>query len=250
MTIGERIREYRTEKGITLEELADSVGVCKQTVWKYENDVIPNIPFDRIERIASFLGVEPSDIVGWKTIPTVDVGHRIREFREANGLTLSDLETATGIPAQTLNRYELGQRSPKCDVVTCIADSVGIDPMWLLGYQDNREGTEIKNLITFRKSMGLKQSEFADSIGYKRSTYAAYEKGAREPATAFWVAISKKYGVSIDYLMGVTDIPFHPKQTSLSVKDALHAPAAPFMLTPENCEKLADYLALLLQSQK
>ena len=68
-----------------------------------------------------------------------------------------------------------------------------------------------ENLIAFRNSLGLKQSEFADSIGYKRSTYAAYEKGEREPRSDFWVAISQKYGVSIDYLLGVADTPFPAK---------------------------------------
>ena len=67
------------------------------------------------------------------------------------------------------------------------------------------------NLIAFRNSLGLKQNEFADSIGYKRSTYSAYEKGEREPKSDFWVAISKKYGVSIDYLMGIVETPFPAK---------------------------------------
>ena len=52
-----------------------------------------------------------------------------------------------------------------------------------------------ENLIAFRNSLGLKQSEFADSIGYKRSTYAAYEKGEREPRSDFWVAISSSRGL-------------------------------------------------------
>lgn len=68
-----------------------------------------------------------------------------------------------------------------------------------------------QNLIAFRKSLGLNQKDFANAIGYKHKTYAAYETGNREPGSDLWITISKKYGVSVDYLLGVTDIPFPAK---------------------------------------
>ena len=67
------------------------------------------------------------------------------------------------------------------------------------------------NLIALRKSLGLDQKEFAESVGYKRTTYANYESGVRAPSSDFWIAVSKKYGVSIDYLMGVSDEPYPSK---------------------------------------
>lgn len=39
------------------------------------------------------------------------------------------------------------------------------------------------NLVSFRKSIGLGQKEFAESIGYKRTTYSNYESGLREPGS-------------------------------------------------------------------
>ena len=38
------------------------------------------------------------------------------------------------IPAQTLNRYELAQRVPKVDTVNKIAERLGLNPLWLQGY--------------------------------------------------------------------------------------------------------------------
>ena len=49
-------------------------------------------------------------------------------------MTLSDLSNLTGIPAQTINRYELGQRAPKIDTAVQIADALRINPLWLQGY--------------------------------------------------------------------------------------------------------------------
>lgn len=65
MTIGERIKNLRTSKGMSQVELADKINVSKQTLYKYENNVITNIPSDKIEAIADLFGKTPSYIMGW-----------------------------------------------------------------------------------------------------------------------------------------------------------------------------------------
>ena len=54
---------------MSMVELADKVGILKQTMYKYENDVTTNIPSDKIELIADALGVSPAAIMGWKDAP-------------------------------------------------------------------------------------------------------------------------------------------------------------------------------------
>ena len=62
------------------------------------------------------------------------ISERLKEYRTSKGRTLADMEKITGIPAQTINRYELGQRAPKIDVAVSIAESLSIKPLWLQGY--------------------------------------------------------------------------------------------------------------------
>ncbi len=62
-------------------------------------------------------------------------------------------------------------------------------------------------MIAFRKSLKMTQKAFAESIGVSRTTYNNYETGVREPKSDFWIAISNKYNVTVDYLMGVSDDP-------------------------------------------
>ena len=69
MTIGERIREARTAKGLTQEQLAEQVHVTKQAVYKYETGIVTNIPLDKLESIAACLGVAPGYLVGWQDEP-------------------------------------------------------------------------------------------------------------------------------------------------------------------------------------
>lgn len=62
------------------------------------------------------------------------IASRIREYREREDLTLAEMAQITGVPAQTLNRYELGKRAPKIDVAVQIAERLGVNPLWLQGY--------------------------------------------------------------------------------------------------------------------
>ncbi len=71
--IGNKIRQLRKEKGLTLEELAEKIGTSKQTIHRYENGQISNIPHEKIEALASVLGVSPSTLMGWESgIPAFD----------------------------------------------------------------------------------------------------------------------------------------------------------------------------------
>lgn len=65
MTIGDRIRKKREDVGISQTDLANAIDVSKQTLYKYENNIITNIPSDKIEKISKILDISPVYIMGW-----------------------------------------------------------------------------------------------------------------------------------------------------------------------------------------
>lgn len=65
MTKGSRIRNLRESFDISQVEMAARIGVSKQTLYKYENDIITNIPSDKVEAIAAALHSTPAFIMGW-----------------------------------------------------------------------------------------------------------------------------------------------------------------------------------------
>ena len=65
MTIGQRIKDRRERLGLGQTELADRVGISKQTLYKYENGIITNIPSDKIEAISRVLNSSPGYLMGW-----------------------------------------------------------------------------------------------------------------------------------------------------------------------------------------
>lgn len=63
--LGEKIKNLRKEKGLSLEQLAELVGTSRQTVHRYETGVITNIPPEKVELLAIALGTTPASLMGW-----------------------------------------------------------------------------------------------------------------------------------------------------------------------------------------
>ena len=61
-----KIKKLRLERGMTLEQVADIVGVGKSTVRKWETGMIANMKRDKIALLAQALGTTPAYLMGWK----------------------------------------------------------------------------------------------------------------------------------------------------------------------------------------
>ncbi len=66
-----KLKELRKARGMTLDELAERVGTSKQTIHRYENGTIANVPPGKIESLAAVLGTTPSELMGWEDEPAV-----------------------------------------------------------------------------------------------------------------------------------------------------------------------------------
>ena len=66
MGLKENIKSKRLELGLTLEEVANKIGVKKPTLQRYESGVISNIPSDKIESLAKVFDISPSVLMGWE----------------------------------------------------------------------------------------------------------------------------------------------------------------------------------------
>lgn len=65
MTKGQRIKLARERAGMSQTELALAISTSKQNMYKYENDIITNIPSDKIEAMSIHLGVPPEYLMCW-----------------------------------------------------------------------------------------------------------------------------------------------------------------------------------------
>lgn len=65
---GSIIKKLREGADMAQEQLAQKLDVTKQTIFKYEKNIITNIPSDKIEQLADIFGVSPLVILGRKSI--------------------------------------------------------------------------------------------------------------------------------------------------------------------------------------
>lgn len=66
MKLSENIRQFRTEKGMTLEEVGKRISVSKQTIQRYESGQISNIPYDKVVSLAEVFNCSPAELMGWE----------------------------------------------------------------------------------------------------------------------------------------------------------------------------------------
>ena len=65
----------------------------------------------------------------------------------------------------------------------------------------------MKRLKDLREDHDLKQSEVAEILGISQQYYQCYESGKNELPLRHCVTLAKYYNVSIDFIVGLTDVP-------------------------------------------
>ena len=64
--LSRKIKALRLARKMTLEQVADIVGVGKSTVRKWETGMIANMKRDKIALLAKALGTTPAYLMGWE----------------------------------------------------------------------------------------------------------------------------------------------------------------------------------------
>ena len=68
MTIGQRVAQKRKELGLSQEALGDTLGVSRQSIYKWESDsALPEI--DKLIALSRLFGVSVGCCWGWRSRP-------------------------------------------------------------------------------------------------------------------------------------------------------------------------------------
>lgn len=62
----ESLKQLRTQKNLTQDELGEKLGVSGQTIYKYENGITFPPP-EKIEKILQFFNVDPNNLFGYNS---------------------------------------------------------------------------------------------------------------------------------------------------------------------------------------
>lgn len=176
MKVGEMLKELRTNKNLSLDDVSKQLGIARQTLYKYEAGIITNIPLTRIEELAKIYRVEPGYIMGWKDdskleiLGKVDVSSNYPyiPFSVAAGSPIS-IDGITDMPSITIPNYLLGKYANNNDVIIMKVSGESMNKIIpdnsLIGVITNIDYRNLKNgdLVVFECNYEYSVKRFFDA---------------------------------------------------------------------------------------
>lgn len=96
-----------------------------------------------------------------------------------------------------------------------------------------------------RERLNYSQKEFAQKINIATNTYNGYETGNRMPNLDIVTMLADELGVSVDYLLGRTDIKNYEENTI-----AAHTDNRTQQLSEDDKKQLDDFIDFLIERAK
>lgn len=134
-----RIRELRAKHGLTLEQVAQQVGVGRSTVRKWETGLIENMRRDKIAKLAIALHTTPAYLMGWEDSPSSDFtslllessgywdGERLAELRNERGYSIKQISSWLEISDTEYKYLESSAAEPSFKLLLRLADIFAFD---------------------------------------------------------------------------------------------------------------------------
>ena len=152
--IGKRLHELRLERGLTLLDVAKALGTSKQTISRYEKEIITNIPKEKIEQLAAVLSITPAELMGWESEALYE---RYDNLSRIGGKSLPILgEIACGKPIFAEEEHES---------YICVGESISAD-FCLRAKGDSMIGARIfdSDIVFIQKTDTVENGEIAAVI--------------------------------------------------------------------------------------
>lgn len=141
--------------------------------------------------------------------------NRLEELRLDNDLKQKDIANELNISGKNYSDWERGVTDIPLEKSNELANYYDCSLDYLFGLSNIKTINERKNinlellsqrLLDTRKERNLTQSELSKDVGYHQRTYAHYENGSRIPTSFKVFYIALYYNISLDYLVGKSDI--------------------------------------------
>lgn len=198
--IGKRIKQARTLRNLTLDDVADEIGVAKSTIQRYENGLISKPKLPVLQAIADSLRVNPAWVSGQDVPMAIDgsLNSILNSRLDEIGMTLEDVSKKSGVSLHWLQNIdsftpgEFGDNEIGYAWISKVAEVIGLPgstlraalarqeiPVYegpvltaeeafkqaLEDFQDSHETAEIKLLVSQAEKEHIYKYRFIDEKG-------------------------------------------------------------------------------------
>ncbi|MGB9802847.1 MAG: helix-turn-helix domain-containing protein [Desulfofundulus sp.] len=197
MSLGQKIRDFRKERGITLTELANQLKISPSYLSAVEREIRkPSIPM--LKRISEALNVSVSYLVG-STDDTV-TGEKLRFMRESRGLSIQDLAEISELPPSLLEKFENGQAAPDLEDLKRLSEALNVTIRYFLDQADRPDSLGYR-LRKLRQKQGLTVAALAEKAGVSPGLLSQIENGQTTPLLDTLEKIARVLNTSVSYFL-------------------------------------------------
>lgn len=236
---GSRIVSLRREQRLSQQELANKLEISRSALSLYEIEKRqPDI--ETLLKIANFFDVSTDYLLGksnsrfpekdseWRYLYVQNrMGTILHNYREKKNLSETAFADLLGISSELISQIELGIYSPSLDLLRKISEITGYSVNYLMGAESststkvdsiklgdqNCDICEVESDFHFRSRLeeqclkyGITADNALEKLGLAKQDFIDIQYN-RMPTLSELLRLSYGFNVSIDYLIGRTDIP-------------------------------------------
>lgn len=146
--------------------------------------------------------------------------NRYKQCRQALGMSQKFVALSVGVSPPMVSQWESGIKEPSKDTLVKLANLFNVTTDYLLFHDETTQKNQPtvsdderrcqmpeNRLKELREKFGLSQIELGNRLGVTQQSVFAWEHGKTSPQIQTAITLAQMYGVSLDYLLGLSDDP-------------------------------------------
>ncbi|SJZ78581.1 helix-turn-helix domain-containing protein [Selenihalanaerobacter shriftii] len=198
MTLGEKIRETRKKRGLTLKESSRKIGISYSFLSAIERN-IKSPSLITIKQISKALNISIIHLFNNQS-EKLKVGNKLKLLRKKRNLSISKLAKLTDIDEEELIKLENNEIQSDLKMIKKLTDvlKVNIDYFLTKNVEELKVGQRIKEVRQYR---GMTVTKLAEKSGLSSGLISQIENQYTLPSVSSLESISKALGKSIHYFL-------------------------------------------------
>lgn len=195
MSLGKNIRDFRKQRGLTLQDLSDNLGVSCSYLSAVEREVKkPSIAM--VKKITDILNISPTYLFESEKV----YGEKIRFIRRGRSLSVNELSELSGISVKKIKGYEEGVEEPDLETLEKLAEVLNVTIRYF--FEKNTDTMSIGERVRKeREKLGMTGASLADKAGISPAMISQVENDQAEPSLDTLENIAQALGVSVCYFL-------------------------------------------------
>ncbi|KNZ69144.1 transcriptional regulator, XRE family [Thermincola ferriacetica] len=198
MSLGSKIREFRKERGLTVTQLAEKLGVSPSYLSAVERDIKkPSVIM--VKKISSLLNISVSYLMTNSENNTV-TGEKLKNIRKSRGLSTEDLAELSQIPVEDIQNIERNLIRPTLEQLEKLSSALNVTLRYFVERNPYsiQLGDKIRDL---REKRAMSQADLAGSADLSPSLISQIENNITMPSLETLERIAEVLDVETSYFL-------------------------------------------------